>query len=40
MEMTIEQTKELVDKIKIYRPTFNGHYDKSGMDKLKIEWHR
>ena len=40
MAMTIEETKNLVDKIKIYRPTFGGQFDKSGMDKLKLEWFR
>ncbi len=38
--MTIDETKTLVDKIKIYRPTFGGHFDKTGMDKLKLEWYR
>lgn len=36
--MTIAEVKQLVDKIKIHRPTFGGQFDKSGMDKLKLEW--
>lgn len=38
--MTIEDTKQIVDKIKIYRPNFGGQFDKSGFDKLKLEWFR
>lgn len=38
--MTIEETKQIVDKIKIYRPSFGGQFDKSGFDKLKLEWFR
>lgn len=38
--MTIEDTKQIVDKIKIYRPNFGGQFDKSGLDKLKLEWFR
>ena len=38
--MTIEETKQIVDKIKIYRPNFGGQFDKSGFDKLKLEWFR
>lgn len=38
--MTIEETKQIVDKIKVYRPNFGGQFDKSGFDKLKLEWFR
>ena len=38
--MTIEETKQIVDKIKIHRPSFGGQFDKSGLDKLKLEWFR
>lgn len=38
--MTIEDAKQIVDKIKIYRPNFGGQFDKSGFDKLKLEWFR
>lgn len=38
--MTLEETKKIVDKIKIYRQTFGGHLDKAGMNKLNLEWFR
>lgn len=38
--MTLNETGILLDKIKIYRPYFAGQFDKSGLDRLKREWHR
>lgn len=38
--MTIEETTNLVDKIKIHRPNFGSYLDKAGMSRLKIEWHK
>ncbi len=38
--MTIDETKQVIDKIKIYRPTFCTQFDKSEFDKLKLEWFR
>lgn len=38
--MTLTETSNLLDKIKIHRPYFAGQFDKSGLEKLKKEWHR
>lgn len=38
--MTIEQTSDLVDKIKIHRPMFVSHLDKTSLTKFKVEWHK
>ena len=36
--MTLEETKNIVDKIKMYRQSFASYCDKNGLDKLKLEW--
>lgn len=36
--MTLEETSNLLDKIKLYRPYFAGHLDKTGLIQLKKEW--
>lgn len=38
--MSLEQTDELIEKIRMHRPSFLGHLDKSGISKIKVEWHR
>lgn len=38
--MTLNETGDLLNKIKLYRPYFAGQFDKSGLDRLKREWHR
>lgn len=38
--MTIEETKKLVDKIKIHRLSFGNQLDKSELGNLKLEWFR
>lgn len=40
MVMTIEETTKVVDKIKIYRPSFGNQFDKVGLHNLKVEWFR
>lgn len=40
MVMTLEETKKVIDKIKIHRLSFGNQLDKSGMENLKLEWFR
>lgn len=36
--MTLIEVGNLLDKIKLYRPYFAGHLDKTGLTRLKQEW--
>lgn len=36
--MTLNEVGNLLDKIKLYRPYFAGHLDKTGLSRLKQEW--
>lgn len=38
--MTIEETEELIDRIRSQRSTFLGHLDHNGRIKAITEWHR
>lgn len=38
--MTIEETKTIVDKIRIYRQSFAGYLDTNGVNNLILEWFR
>ncbi len=38
--MSIDDVSKIVDKVRIYRTSFGSQFDKAGLSKLKVEWHR